>query len=408
MGAFALIGGFSAGTHAAAIGPTFAEDQVAHRRAFTNNNRGEDGVKFSCAEPRLRVIEQEMVTYLGELGIAPAQFHHGLAPNSKSLRFVLTTPADDVATLDLRFRPEMEIRDQLVELPSTNKKPTTVLTVSKKEIVLSLLQHGRLTEFAGDQCSFEAFQDQVGIRQNIVAWAERLEWKWPNGKRAQWNARYWRKGTPLPGVSVSAAVADAFLNQEKYSIGCYTASKLLMVHGILDYYGRIKRSPADVARIERRLLAGDNDPLVRIEPRAAWAFESDFDPAELWQEGKLLGIRYNIPARNFVPGDWGYLLNPDPVSYQKTGYEGSNAIYLGRGHFADYYNDHAYSFREKLDTVYQWRNQVFSRSRDIAKVKPLTENELKKLEAHPAKGGLVMDIRMFYNIPHVPHSASID
>ncbi len=252
---------------------------------------------------------------------------------------------------------------------------------------MSLLQHGRLTEFAGSQCSLQVFRDHVGIRQNIVAWAENIEWNWPDGKRAQWNKRYWKKGTPLPGVSASKAVKEAFLNQEKYSIGCYTATKLVMIHGVLDYYARIKKSPTDLAEIERRLMANDSDPLVRIEPRAVWAFEEDFDASELWQKGKLLEMRYNIPARNFVPGDWGYLLNTDPITAKKIGYEGSNAIYLGRGKFDDYYNDHnhSYLFREKLDEVYQWRNKVFSRRRDMAKVHPLTERDIEKLEAIPKK-----------------------
>lgn len=249
------------------------------------------------------------------------------------------------------------------------------------------MQHGRLTEFAGSQCSLQVFRGHVGIRQNIVAWAQNVEWNWPDGKRAQWNKRYWNKGMPLPGVSVSKAVKEAFLNQEKYSIGCYAATKLVMIHGVLDYYARIKKSPTNLAEIERRLMANDSAPLVRIEPRAVWAFEEDFDASELWQKGKLLEMRYNIPARNFVPGDWGYLLNTDPITTKKIGYEGSNAIYLGRGKFDDYYNDHnhSYLFREKLDEVYQWGNKIFSRRRDMDKVHPLTERDIEKLEAIPKK-----------------------
>lgn len=394
--------------NAHAANPDFLAEKIKHRQAFTNNDQGEEGVKFSCEKEQLQAVEREMLSYLTQLGIPPALVNHKWSRNAENVIFQLATPIGDVSTVDLRFRPELEISDQLISLPSRHGKPTTVLTVSEKEIVLSLMQHGRLTEFAGDQCSFQVFRDHVGIRQNIVAWAENIEWNWPDGKRAQWNKRYWNKGTPLPGVSISKAVTDTFLNQEKYSIGCYTATKLVMIHGVLDYYARIKKSPTDLAEIERRLMANDSDPLVRIEPRAVWAFEEDFDASELWQKGKLLEMRYNIPARNFVPGDWGYLLNTEPITAKKIGYEGSNAIYLGRGKFDDYYNDHnhSYLFREKLDEVYQWRNKVFSRRRDMAKVHPLTERDIEKLEATPEKGGLIMDMRVYFP-PLSPRSASV-
>jgi len=194
-----------------------------------------------------------MLAYLTQLGIAPTLVNHAFLANADSLIFQLATPPEDPSTVDLRFRPEMEINDQLISLPSRHGNPTTVLTVSEKEIVLSLMQHGRLTEFSGNQCSFQVFRDHVGIHQNIVVWAENVEWSWPDENLVQWNKRYWKKG-------------------------------------------------------------------------------------------KLLEMRYNIPARNFVPGDWGYLLNADLITAKKIGYEGSNATYLGRGKFDDYYNDHNHSY----------------------------------------------------------------
>lgn len=132
---------------------------------------------------------------------------------------------------------------------------------------------------------------------------------------------HWVRPDGTPTVPLDDALLDAFTQQAKYAIGCYTASKLTYAHGVLDYYARVLEHPAKAA-------------LVR-----------------------------GVPPRHFVPGDWAYLLNTDPVTYEKTGYEGSNAIYLGRGRFDDYYDDHnhSYTFEEKLDEVYQWRNGVFSR-----------------------------------------------
>ncbi len=107
-------------------------------------------------------------------------------------------------------------------------------------------------------------------------------------------------------------------------------------------------------------------------------------------------IDHDVMPMNFVPGDWIYILNTDPVSYQKTGYEGSNAIYLGRNKFDDYYNDnhHSYTYFQKLNEVFQWRNGVFNRVRDAAKAKPLTQADIERLSKRPADGGLLKSIRV--------------
>jgi hypothetical protein len=188
---------------------------------------------------------------------------------------------------------------------------------------------------------------------------------------------------------------DLFLHQNRYAIGCYTATKLIMVQAVLDYYHRVKKDPQRARRIEEIVLA-DGEPLEGIEPGNMWSFEADFDPRNLGQPGKLLDIQTNVAAGNFVPGDWAYLLNTDVATQQKTGYEGSNAIYLGRNRFDDYYNDHGhnYTYEQKLDEVYQWRNGVFSRSRDAKKIKPLSPSELSRLGNTPAAGGIQLDIRV--------------
>ncbi|MDO9067681.1 MAG: hypothetical protein Q7W05_04410, partial [Deltaproteobacteria bacterium] len=277
-------------------------------------------------------------------------------------------------------------------------KEKKVHTASKKEILLALLQHGRLTEFKDTACDVKALTDHVGIRQNIAAWAENIKWVWPDGRPAKWNKKYWKRGTPKPGFPLHEAINDVFINQNQYSIGCYTATKLVMIQGVLDYYRRIKKDPVQQKLLENRLSIDiDKEPLVDIEPGKMWDFEKDFDPQELNHPGKLLKIEYGAAPKNFVPGDWIYFLNTDPITYKKTGYEGSNAIYLGRNKFDDYYNDndHSYTYQQKMDEVYQWRNGVFSRPRDFAKIKPLAPQDIERLSKTPAEGGILTDIRVF-------------
>lgn len=350
-------------------------------------------VQFHCL-PQLAVLQQQVPDYLRELGISADQILLSIDAEAGVMTLALNTPLDDTRTLDFSIRPPFGIKPEKVRLPTGKRSTRVVSTVSRKEIVLALLQHGRLTEFRNDLCTLDALINHVGVRQNIVAWAENINWVWPNGGSAKWNYKYWKHGTPRPGVSIQAAIMDAFLHQDKYAIGCYTATKLVIVQGMLDYYRRVRPDPASIRRIETALLA-DGDPLVGIEPGRMWSFEADFDPRDIDKPGKLMELHTNVAQNNFVPGDWMYLLNTDARTYQKTGYEGSNALYLGGNRFDDYFNDHghSYTYEEKLDEVYQWRNGVFSRSRDAGKVKPLSVVALRELSSTPSLGGIQLDIR---------------
>lgn len=351
------------------------------------------GLRFSCSPPQLAQVEADMAAYLAELGIAPqAVVKHG-TPAREQLTYTLNTPAEETSTLDLASRPEYGIAAEELELPVA-KGTRRVRTVARAEILLALLQHGRLTELEGDSCSVAALRDMIGVRQNIVAWAEYLEWTWPNGRPARWNKKYWNRGTPVPAQPLPKALLDVFLHQSLYAVGCYTATKIVVVQGTLDYYRRVSPDAETYRRLERRLLS-DGEPLLDIEPGKMWAFDDGVEPDRLEHPGKLLRLQGGVAAKNFVPGDWAYIFNTDPKSRQKSGYEGSNAIYLGGGRFDDYYNDHhhAYTYEEKLDEVYQWRHGVFNRIRDAAKRHPLSPEAMEALSNTPEQGGLVQDWR---------------
>lgn len=355
-----------------------------------------EGIRYTCAPSRIGIVTADMTDYLRALGIAPELVTTRIDLTQGIALYTLNTPPDDTDTLTLKDRPEMAIHDETVELPNGDGKYRRIAVVSKKEILLSLMQHGRLTEFQDQACDVEALKEHVGLRQNIAAWAGELHWVWPDGDAAQWNKKYWTRGTPNRRHPLHEALADVFVHQPQYSIGCYTAAKLVIVQGVLDYFRRVKKSPARLKQLERRLWA-DGEPLSGIEPGRMWDFEPNFDPRDADRPGKLMKLVSPVAPKNFVAGDWIYLLNTDAMSYRKTGYEGANPIYLGRNRFADYFDDHdhAYSYEEKLDEVYQWRNGVFSRSRDAAKRKPLTQEDYERLSHAPVDGGLQTGLRTF-------------
>jgi hypothetical protein len=364
--------------------------------AVANTLDAIDGISFSCNTSRLNHIKLDMVIYLNSLDIPKRLVETKVDTSNGLITFTLNTPKDDFDTLQLNLRPEYAVQNTSVQLPSENGGKKNVETVSKKEILLALLQHGRLTEFSGNSCDIMALKEQVNIRQNIVAWSENLNWDWPDGGPAKWNEKYWHNGTPLPKVRLKDALNDVFKNQKKYSVGCYTATKLIMTQGILDYYRRIKHNKLELRLVEKQLVS-DHEPLVDVEPGEMWSFEKEFDSEKLTHPGKILQLQHNVAPKNFVPGDWVYIFNNDPESSQKTGYEGSNAIYLGRNKFEDYYNDnnHFYTYEQKLDEVYQWRYGVFSRFRDSAKIKPLSKQDYEQQGKAPSEGGLVLSFRVF-------------
>ena len=185
------------------------------------------GIQFVCTPVQLERVQQEMPRYLQSLGIAPGLVRTRIDTLHNTASFTLASASTDSSTLYLAWRPELAIRDDVVDLPTADGHHKRVETVSKKEIVLALLHPGRLTTLQGRACAVQALVDHVGIRQNTVLWAQELHWKWPDGGSAYWNRQYWDAGTPQPGVPLRDALNDLFFNQDRYAMGCYTAIKIV-------------------------------------------------------------------------------------------------------------------------------------------------------------------------------------
>lgn len=337
-------------------------------------------------------IGTQVIEWFDELGIK--REHYFVKEDSKSVLLQLNVEKDS-SSLTFFWNQDFDIKNDDYWLPiNEHGKLKKISISSKKEIVYAMLKSGRTWSVKQNKCNLEALIDHVGIRQNIVAWGTKLSWDWPDGEAAKWNKKYWNDGTPVSKEKTVDGLNDMFFNFSKYSIGCYTATKLVMMQAIVDYYSRVKKSKKELDVI-LNILWKDSDPLVGIEPRSMWKFEKDFDVNEMQIEGKLMELQESVNSDSFIPGDWSYFLNTDPITYEKTGYEGSNAIYLGANKFNDHYwdNDGHYLFHEKLLTVYNWRNKVFSRSRDYEKFEHLKSTALEALANSPENGGVLLTIR---------------
>lgn len=348
------------------------------------------GLIFECGADKRNQLKSELNAYQQELGVDASVYE--VHESGTRLRLSLKDPSI-YGTLYLRWDPKYNITEERISLPSA-KGLTEVETVSKKEILLALMHQGRETVFAGNACHIDALKEHVQIRQMIVAWSEHLHWSFPDGSSAQWNQQYWDQGNLKPGTSLDKAMRDFFIQPDKCSIGCYTATKIVIIQGILDYFRRVKKDDAMADAIINRLKS-DDDVLVGIEPGAMWSFQKPINPEEQKRLGKLLKIQAQVAPMNFIPGDWVYFVNTDKDSSEKDGYEGSNSIYMGRASFDDFYNDneHHYLYNEKIQNIYNWRNGVFSRSRDYQRVRILSAEQVHQFGLSPEEGGFLLKNR---------------
>ncbi len=348
------------------------------------------GLIFECGADKRNQLKSELNAYQQELGVDASVYE--VHESGTRLRLSLKDPSV-YGTLYLRWDPKYNITEERISLP-TAKGLAEIETVSRKEILLALMHQGRETVFAGNACHINALKEHVQIRQMIVAWSEHLHWSFPDGSSAQWNQQYWDQGNLKPGASLDKAMRDFFIQPDKCSIGCYTATKIVIIQGILDYFRRVKKDDAMADAIINRLKS-DDDVLVGIEPGAMWSFQKPINPEEQKRLGKLLKIQAQVAPMNFIPGDWVYFVNTDKDSSEKDGYEGSNSIYMGRASFDDFYNDneHHYLYNEKIQNIYNWRNGVFSRSRDYQRVRILSAEQVHQFGLSPEEGGFLLKNR---------------
>ncbi len=348
------------------------------------------GLIFECGADKRNQLKSELNAYQQELGVDASVYE--VHESGTRLRLSLKDPSV-YGTLYLRWDPKYNITEERISLP-TAKGLAEIETVSRKEILLALMHQGRETVFAGNACHIDALKEHVQIRQMIVAWSEHLHWSFPDGSSAQWNQQYWDQGNLKPGASLDKAMRDFFIQPDKCSIGCYTATKIVIIQGILDYFRRVKKDDAMADAIINRLKS-DDDVLVGIEPGAMWSFQKPINPEEQKRLGKLLKIQAQVAPMNFIPGDWVYFVNTDKDSSEKDGYEGSNSIYMGRASFDDFYNDneHHYLYNEKIQNIYNWRNGVFSRSRDYQRVRILSAEQVHQFGLSPEEGGFLLKNR---------------
>ncbi len=182
---------------------------------------------------------------------------------------------------------------------------------------------------------------EVAKRTHIAfetAAAERPEEDWiadENGFRL-------RAGRDLI-TALRRALKPEFSNGRVSSFSCYRATEYIAILGL-----------AKELAVHHRKLFDDLSLQWEHKPIASGRFHDVF----LREYGS---IEQPMPARHYVPGERVWFRNPDPVSSDASGFEGSWVFYLGGGRFANFWHrDQPFTLESKCLEIYHWRHATYS------------------------------------------------
>ena len=215
----------------------------------------------------------------------------------------------------------------------------------EREIVLAMLLCPVPFQFP----SFSELMSAVRIRKNIVEAARKTSLSFATGE-AERPKEFWtydedRGFILLPGKSLISALQHATQPEEsgkRYTFSCWRATEYVILLAL-----------ANEARMSNSELYQNLHR--QAETRAIKATE--FERVFLRRIGSCSNP---LPPKFFVPGDRTWFRNPDKISSEITGYEGSFTFYLGAGLFADFWRpDRIYNLTSKCVTIYHWRNSTY-------------------------------------------------
>jgi hypothetical protein len=210
------------------------------------------------------------------------------------------------------------------------------------EILVAMFASPLLLEFP----DYLEFGSAVRIRENIVRAAEctQLAFDTDAVERPEECWRYSADSgfTILPGYPIIDALVKATQPGQtgrRYAFSCYRATEYVILLGIAKEMALV--NPGLFKRLQERW-----------ERKAIMS--GAFHEAFLVEKGS---IESPLPARYYIPGDRVWFRNPDSVSSDISGYEGSWVLYLGRGHFSNFWKAGAlYTLKQKCLEIFHWRH----------------------------------------------------
>jgi hypothetical protein len=105
-----------------------------------------------------------------------------------------------------------------------------------------------------------------------------------------------------------------------------------------------------------------------------------------------------LPPRFYVPGDRTWFRNPDAVSADAAGFEGSWVLYLGNGLFANFWKrDQHYTLTYKCLEIFHWRDGLYQDpAGEWCVNEPLVEQKVSETQKNPAEVQRILSLMERY------------
>jgi hypothetical protein len=255
-----------------------------------------------------------------------------------------------------------------------------------REIVVAMLMGPVAFEFP----NMDELISAVRIRRNMVQAARKttLDFRTSDAERPTdcWAYDEDRGFVVLPGVPLISALTKATqpeVSGALYSFSCYRASEYVILLAIAQELAQC--NPALLAQLQT---------LWESRPIKSGEFHEVF----LREQGSM---QEPLPPKYFVPGDRTWFRNPDGVSAEASGFEGSWVMYLGGGLFNNFWiRDKPYTLERKCVEVYHWRDGLYldadgDERIDEVKIAPLIEATLN----NPTELQRVLSVMQRYREP---------
>lgn len=249
-----------------------------------------------------------------------------------------------------------QVRDELVEQFAPDGDTSLIVQALgldtlknardlEREIALAMLLCPIPFEFP----SFEELISSIRIRFNIVEAARKTSLSFATDE-AERPEEFWEydddRGFILkPGKSIIDAIRSATQpgdSGKRYTFSCRRAGEYVVQLAVAQELRHC--NPALLNRLEHQAVTR------ALKGRE---FEGIF-------QRQIGSVVSPLPVKFFIPGDRTWFRNPEPLSADITGYEGSWTFYLGSGIFADFWRPKlSYNLVTKCLSIYHWRNSTF-------------------------------------------------
>lgn len=249
------------------------------------------------------------------------------------------------------------------------------------EIVLALAMSPIVFPFP----TLNEFQASVIMRTHVVRAANQAELAFDT-EGAERPPQYWQYHETtsfilLPGQDLIEALIHTTqpeVSGKLFSFSCYRATEYVMLLGLMQTVK--ERNPSLFEQIQARWH------------RQA-IMSGEFHDVFLREYGSMA---QPLPATYYVPGDRLWFRNPDALSSDVEGFEGSWVFYLGGGYFNNFWKHRQpFTFATKCIEIYHWRHGVYHDRQGVLRMnEDIVEERVRDTLANPAEKKRILERMM--------------